>query len=116
MRIIEKPIEDPPNGVYSVVKEFAIAEVEFLWINYLQNEFPDEWDAMHQPGLSSVADGAVRLWLMKRYPAMYTWLEEQHVDWIGLTREEYFGHDLHETICIRMHREQDLTAFRLTWC
>lgn len=113
--IYEKPVEYPPPGTYSVIKEFAIAEVDFNWMTNAQSAFPEEWDILHKDH-NSAADAAIHLWMKKYMPDMYNWLTERNVDWIGYTDSGFFGNEIQEILYIRMHREEDVIAFRLTWC
>lgn len=110
-----KPVEYPSHGVYSVIKEFAIAEVEFNWMSEVQKTFPNEWDILHR-NYKTAADAAIHLWMKLHRPDMYNWLLEQNVDWIGYTDADFYGNELHEILYIRMHKEKDILAFRLTWC
>lgn len=113
MRILEKPIESPPNDIYSVIKEFTIAEVSIDWCTELGILYREEWDSIHK---DYPYDGAVRLWMLKNHPTMIEWLTQHRVDWIGLSSTDYVGYEVCDLIILRMHREEDLVAFRLTWC
>ena len=115
-KIYFTPVEDPPIGIYSITKQFTLASVAWDWSSELKVKFPEDWDEMHKPGLTSVVDGAIRLWIKKYHTEMYDWLEERAVDYIGVQSSEYVQNNIVETICIRMHREEDLVEFRLRWC
>lgn len=113
--IFDKPVENPPTGVYSIIKEFAIAEVNFTWMSEVKELFPEEWDILHK-NHNSAADAAIHLWMKQYMPEMYNWLMTQNIDWIGFTDSTWIDNEIHEFLYIRMHKEKDVTAFKLTWC
>lgn len=114
-KIFEKPIEYPLTGTYSLVKEFAVAEVNFTWMQDAQAAYPEEWEILHKDP-NSAAYAAIHLWMRKYMPEMYDWLKDRGVDWIGFTESILEDNEMIEYLYIRMHREEDVTAFRLTWC
>lgn len=113
MGIIDKPIENPDVTIYSIVREFSVAEVTCGWDSELKVKFPDEWESFD---CNNLVDGSIRLWLSIHYPSMYQWLCDSDIDWIGLSYSEFYGHELQEILCVRMHKIEDVTEFRLKWC
>lgn len=115
-KIYDKPVESPPYGIYSVTRQFTIALVTWDWDSEIKNKFPEEWDEFHKPRSNTVIDGAIRLWLKIYHNELYTWLENHEIDYVGIQSGEWIENDIIESICIRMHKEDELIAFRLRWC
>lgn len=97
--------------------QMIVAEVD--WNYSYEFECPTSWDKLRELGFIDYRDSVIHMWLEKYHNAMYIWLQERNITWVGTqSGDSEIAPGVNRgftVICVTLANPDHITEFQLTW-